>query len=334
MRYPSIAIITGTLNPNISVFRRCLNAVKVQKYQGNVRHYILDGGSRKEVLRLARSYHCRVLLFKNDADEGGNRLYPGLSHVSEDLVLILESDNIMVGTHWLTDMVLPFQEKGVFTTYSIHNDFRKSDDVLTRYFALMGSPDPTLYYLNKSDKIRMDESRYDKGQILKETKKYFVVKFTPVTQPVMGDNGFMIRTNILRKVLYKDKPFYHTDAYRELLNMGYDTVGVVKNSIIHLSRPNILGQVIRRVEVKKHFTDKMKYKRIYHVYDPSSSKDRQNLWKFVFFSLTLVQPLWVSIRGFYKIHDVAWFLHPVMSLCMTFAYGLSEIQKKLREMLF
>lgn len=332
MKHPSIAIITNTFNPDLAVFERCLKAVKKQRYPGRIRQYLLDGGSNTHVLAMARKYHCRVLSFHNDKNEGLSRLYGGLQSVQEKIVLILESDNIMTSSHWIRDMVEPFCEKNVFSTYSMHNGYKPKDDILTRYFALMGSPDPTLSYLGKSDKIRMDQQVYDKGEILKDTKKYSVVRFTSENQPVMGDNGFMIYTNLLRTVVHKGRPFFHTDEYAQLLHKGYDTVGVVKNSIIHISRPNMIDQVRRRVEVKKHFTEDMKGKRKYLVYNPDSPDDRRNLFWFVFYALTLIQPLSVSIRGYTTIADVAWFLHPVMCFLMVVFYGWSEIERKMKSL--
>ena len=270
----SIAIQTGTYNPNISVFRRSLNALKIQQYNGKISHLILDGGSTNGAIQLARQYGCKILSYKNDTEEGSNRLFPTLKYISSDIVLIIESDNILTSKDWLQRIVEPFRDPRIFATYSMHNDYEQKDNMLTKYYALFGSPDPTLYYLHKSDKVRRDQSIYDKGEIIRETKSYFVVRFNKQSLPVMGDNGFAIRTNVLRKVVYRDKPYYHTDAYAQLLYRGYDTVGVVKNSIIHVSRPDIPGQVKRRVEVKIHFTDEKQGKRKYLVYNPKSLSDQ------------------------------------------------------------
>jgi hypothetical protein len=330
MKNLSVAILTGTLNPNLTVFRRCLEAIKSQKYQGKIVHYILDGGSNKQVLDLAREYHCQIIKFPNHKDEGLNRIIPTLPKIKEDLILFLESDNIMTSRDWLSRMVEPFKYETVFSTYSMHNAYEKSDNMLTKYFALVGSPDPTLYYLAKSDKIRMDQVRYDKGKILKDTKNFSIVQFTSENLPVMGDNGFLIRTDVCKKIKHTDASFYHTDVYAQLVSLGYNTVGVVKNSIIHISPPNIMHQVHRRVEVKEHFTDEIKSKRKYFVYNPQSKHDRQRLILFVLFSITFIQPLMVSIRGYNKIHEKAWFLHPIMCLLMVMAYGKSEIMRMIK----
>ena len=52
--------------------------------------------------------------------------------------------------------------------------------------------------------------------------------------------------------------------------------------------------------------------------------------KFVIFSLTLIEPIFESIRGYTKIREPAWFLHPLMCLLMVFGYGWSEVCRKYR----
>lgn len=330
LNWPSISIITSTLNPNLTIFEQSLQSVQAQIYRGQIEHLILDGGSSDSVIDLARYYKCRVFQFQNTKLEGGSRLSYGLKHVRGTLILLLQSDNIMTSPDWLLRMVEPFCEQNVFCTYSAYNSYEKNMDRLTRYFALIGSPDPTLYYLKKSDKIPITQIHYDRGRITKEKERYYVIKFSRETLPTVGDNGYLVRTEVLRKVNNAIRSYVHVDAFMELLEMGFDTYGVVNNSIIHVSRPNILDQVRRRVEVKRVFTDEKRGDRRYLVFNWQSKRDRWNLFTYIFFSLTFIQPLMVSVRGYLKIRDSAWFLHPVMCFFMVMAYGWSEVVFQLK----
>lgn len=323
----SITILTGTLNPDLKIFRLMLEAIRKQRYRGKVRHYILDGGTTNGGIALAKQYGCTVRVFGDDANEGIDRLSHCKDLLTEDIVLILESDNIISGTDFLTKIVEPFKDKDIFATYPMHNTYTKGMDILTRYTALMGSPDPTLFYLGKSDKVPVFQKNYDKGVILKEEKRYYKVKFTENTLPTVGDNGFAVRTNIFKSLIRRKEVLYHTDKYMLLVRKGYATYGVTKNAIIHTTKPGIWLQVKRRVEVKEHCTDEMRDIRMYHVYDPNSPKDHWRLFLFIIYSLTFIQPLALSIRGFINAPDIAWFLHPVMCFLMVIAYGWSEIKR-------
>jgi len=328
-QYPAVTIFTGTYNPPIDIFRMSLKSILQQNYSGNVQHIVYDGRSSNSAVDLARSYGARVKIFRRSVDEGGSRLYSSLKEAAGELAVFIESDNILPDRDWLRRMVEPFGERGVFCTSSAYNSYEQDMDPLTKYFALIGSPDPTLYYLNKSDKIPITQKNYDKGDIFKETEWYWIVRFDRRSLPTMGDNGTMIRTDVLRKVVRKSKSYIHLDAFAELLDEGYDTYGIVKNSIIHVSRPNIFDQVRRRVAVKRAFSDEKRGKRIYHVMDWASPRDRRNLFKYIVFSLTFIEPLWVSIRGYMKVREPAWFLHPLMCFFMVVGYGWSEVMRYL-----
>lgn len=320
-KLPSIAILTGTYNPDAALLEKMLRSVRTQKYRGRLYHYFLDAGSTNSLKTIARKYKCNLYSFKFKTR---NRIRFILPKIKEDLLLFLEADNILPQADWLERMVEPILKEGVFASYPAYNTYRQDMDILTRYFALIGAPDPTLYYLNKSDKIPMNRRVYDKGNALKRTAHYSVVRFTADTLPTMGDNGFLVTTSVIRK--YLNKPSYiHPDVFASLLHEGYNTYGVVNNSVIHVSKPNILKQVLRRVEVKKEYSDKMRGSRKYLVYNHNSKTDRLNLFKYIVFSITFVEPLYVSIRGYMDIHDLAWFLHPIMCVFMTIAYGWSEV---------
>ncbi len=325
---PSITILTNTLNNDIPVFQRALESVRIQDYPTDlIEHLVFDKGSSNGCDKLARQYSCIVYRRSEPVGQEEVRVSTGFLIAKGELILILESDNILIGSDWLLKMVKPFvEEREVVATFSAYNTFEKGMSLTTRYSALFGVPDPTVYYLKKTEKIRMDQKEYDKGILVKQTRDYYIVRFTKETLPTIGDNGHMFLKKAIRQVLKKPEEYTHTDAFAQLLEKGYDTYGVVKNSIIHVARPDIGGFVRRRVQVKKFYYDARRGRRAYLTYNPSSAKDRINLLKYIFFSLTFIEPLYESTRGFIKIRDKAWFLHPVMCFLMVIAYGISEIE--------
>lgn len=334
-KFPTVSIITGTLNPDSGVFERVLKSIKDQDYRRIIEHVVLDGGSKKETITLARSYGCKVEVIHENELDGGARIFCyGINRIKGDLILLLPSDNILPTPDFLSQMIKPFGDKRVFATYPAYNTFTPDMDILTRYFALLGAPDPTLYYLKKSDKIPITQSYYDHGKILQDTRNYWIVKFDKTSLPTVGDNGYLVKKSVFCQITkLPTKVYIHLDAFMYFVEQGYNTYGVVKNSIIHVSRPNILDQVQRRVAVKQHFTDEKCGTREYLVMDWSSQRDRWNLFKYVIFSLTFIQPLLVSIRGYLKVRESAWFIHPVMCFLMVVAYGWSEIQFRVSRMI-
>ena len=325
-RLPTVSIYTGSLNPNLVIFKRVLEAVKKQTYKAVIEHIVMDGGSTNGAIELARKYGCKVDISPQLKLLEQIRFSRGVKKAKGDLVLCLETDNIPTSKTWLEEMIQPFiDNRKVFCTFSAYNDYERKMSATTRYGAFFGAADPTLYYLGKSDKIPLTQKKYNKGTIISETTKYWIVEFDKDNLPTMGDNGHMFRNSAMSKVNKDPALYVHPDAFVDMLVLGYNTCGVVKNSVIHIIPPNIFNYAKRRFQVKRTFYDQRRGKRKYLVFSWKSGKDRLNLIMFAFFALTFVYPTYESIKGYIKIHDRAWFLHPVLSFIMFFSYGLSEL---------
>jgi len=332
--FPSVTIQTGTYNADLKTFRRALESVKRQSYTRIIEHILMDGGSTNGTVALAKSYGCKIISRPDLQRQEQVRFSLGHTIAKGDLILVLESDNILPTKDWLEEMVKPFLEnKEIVCAYSIHNTYRKDMNPSTRYAALFGSPEPTLYYLQKTEKIPYTQKDYDKGEIIKKDKNYAIVRFTSDNLPTMGDNGHLFLRSAMDKVNKNSDSYTHVDAFADMLKIGYDTYAVVNNSVIHLARSGIFEIIKRRVYVKELFYDERRGKRRYLVYNPQSARDRRNLIKFILFSLTFVVPLVDSIRGYVKIRDHAWFIHPIFCFLIVMGYGISEIKfafKKIR----
>lgn len=326
-KLPSISIITCTYNSDIHTFARVLKSLANQDYPKKlIEHIVMDGGSTNNCIGLAQKHGCKVIIHNDPLGEEQVRPALAILISKHDLILILESDNILTSELWLRQMVDPFiKEKNIFCTYSIHNSYAKQDSFMTRYCALFGSPEPTLYYLKKTEKMRMDKNTYDKGYVIKEKQGYFLVKFSKETLPTLGDNGHMTKADLLKRVIKDPTSYTHTDAFAQIFELGYNKVAVVKNSIIHVTKSSLFDQIKRRIQVKENFYDKKLGKRKYLVFNPSSSRDRKNLLIYILISLTFIVPFIESVNGYRKIRDIAWFLHPLFCILMVIGYGYSEI---------
>lgn len=335
-KLPSITIITCILNCHIPTFKQALNSIKIQKYPKElIQHIVMDGGSTNESPKLARRYNCSVIVRKDLRDKDEARVGLAIKKAKGDVILMLQSDNILTSSDWLLKMVKPLMEnKRVFCTFSAYNSYYKNMPAITKYCALFGSPDPTLYYLNKTEKIRMDVKQYDNGKILSTTRSYRIVQFNKDNLPTLGDNGHMFLKSAIKRVIKDPTAYLHTDAFSELLDFGYDTFGVVNNSIIHVQKTDIFSMLKRRIEVKEQCYDQNRGKRTYLVFNWNSYKDCVNLTRYIIFSFTFIIPLIDSIRGYTRIRERAWFLHPLICFLLVIAYGVSEIKWFLKKLSF
>lgn len=334
-KLPSISFITTTYNADLTLFKRSLDSIKMQKYPKNLlEHIVVDGGSTNRTVAFAKKNNCRVIIRDDLTAEQEVRASIGIKAAKGDIYALIQSDNILTTTDWLEKIVEPFlKDKNIFCTYSAYNSFEDSMPITTRYCALFGATDPAFYYLGKSEKIPITQKKYNKGEIIDEYPNYYKVKFNTINLPTIGDNGHFIKRKVINKVNKSSKMYTHTDAIYELVEMGYSDFGVVKNSIIHMANPNILNLVKRRVEVKRKYSDERRGKRKYLVFNWQSRADRINLIKYILYSLSIILPIITSLKGYLKKRDTAWFLHPVICLLMTVGYGYSEASFHLDRML-
>jgi glycosyltransferase involved in cell wall biosynthesis len=327
-KLPTISIVTCTLNPDLDTFKKSLESIRQQEYPKNlIEHIVVDGGSVDSVVEMAGKYGCIILSRRDLLREEQARQSIGFKKAKGQVLLILQSDNILTSKNWLRRMVEPFmQNDKIFCTFSAYNSFEKNMSTITRYTALFGAPHPMLYYLNKSDKIPLAQKRYNKGEVLGETRDYYVVKFNTSNLPTCGDNGHMILREAMNLVNKDSYSYTHLDAVMDLVDQGYETFGVVKNTIIHVGKDSVFSDVKRKVQLKSEFYDKRRGKRKYLVFDWQSGRDRINLLKYIIFSLTFVEPLFESLKGYTRIRDKAWFIHPIFCFLMLLGFGYSEIK--------
>lgn len=334
MHLPTISIVSGLYNTDLDLWENTLTAIKQQLYpRGSIEHIVMDAGSTNGGVELARSYGCTVIKRPDLINKGSVRMSLGIKRAKGHLILLLEPDNIIIGRNWLREMVMPFVERpDVVAAFSMYNAFSPTMPALTKYCALIGANDPTLLYLGKSEKMPWYEKHYGLGEILDDRPTYLVVRFTKNNLPTLGDNGHMVRRKDIQKVNINPNTFLHIDAFANLLDAGFDTYAVVKNSIVHHTGASIIDLVVRRSIYKYLYYDKNRGRRSYYVYDPDSPKDKKNMVLYVLFALTIVQPLFLSIRGYLSVPEGAWFLHPVVCFCMVVGYGWSEINYRLRSL--
>jgi len=115
----------------------------------------------------------------------------------------------------------------------------------------------------------------------------------------------------------------------DLIRKGYKTYAYVKNDIIHhTGYKKITSFLQRRILFMDQFYLLKAKSRRYSLYEP------QDFWKlliFILYSVTIVKPLFDSTRGYIKIKDSAWFLHPVLCFALTAIYASMTVKNLLKK---
>jgi glycosyltransferase involved in cell wall biosynthesis len=325
---PSISVITATLNCE-KALRECYTRLTEQDYPKDLLELIaVDGGSSDLTSDIASGFGAQFIQggYRNNQEA---RRCVGLRYATRELVLFLDSDNYLPEKSWLRQMVEPFADPEIMASQPLRYLYDPRETLMNRYFALFGVNDPVAFYLKKADRLSyLSDSWNLKGEVLWETDQYYKIKFSPVDLPTIGSNGFLIRKSSLDVLYLNPEAFFHIDIHKDLIEKSAARYAVVKNGIIHSTGETFLKNIIKRISYMKIHTDQMKKYRRYRVFDAADPADRRNLAKFIIFSLTFVEPLFLSLKGYTKVKDWAWFIHPFVCVGFLFAYTYACLFKK------
>lgn len=327
-KYFSISVVIATFN-SARTIKLALESVRAQNYpQKMIEIVIADGGSSDKTLQISKKYKVRVVKVPKDLQNAEYNKGLGVNAAKNEILLMLDSDNILPHKNWIRKMIIPFVEnKNIVGVEPLRFHYDKKMTLLDRYFSLLGGNDPVAYYLNKDSHLSWAFDRYNLYGESKDMGDYYIVTFSPGKIPALGGNGAALRRKLLLNEASADPDhFFHIDVNVDLITKGYNTYGIFKDSIIHLTNNSIIPFLKRRQYyiVKYHFEDMSK--RRFSVYEPP--KDTFNLIKYCLYSITFVKPLYDSIRGFMKVPDAAWFLHPAMCFAMLVIYGYATLKKE------
>ena len=232
----------------------------------------------------------------------------GIRKARAPYLLILASDNYLIGSKFLSEGV-GILEDGATHTFPMYYYHRWDDDLLNRYFAMIGGNDPLTLYMRKQDKLPL------------VNLPYWSDDFT-----TLGDNGYFIRKDI---ILQSDmEHYYHVDNCYDVRDKLFGPV--MKSPIWHKTGGKIIPFFIKRFRygVANAYTQHRRW----HLVNLKDRKDIARLLWFLFASLTIVEPLLISMRGYRRIPDKAWFLHPMICLLTVLTYTLVAVTILLRRL--
>jgi len=317
-KLPTVTFVTPTLN-SISTIRECIESVNNLDYPKNlVRMFIMDDGSRDGTLSIAKRYpFCKVFNLKTSGPEEATAI--GYNLATSKYVVNFPSDNVIPVKNWLDIMLEPLEKNARITaSETLRYTYRKHDKPLNKYFALFGMNDPVAHYLKKRDRSSYFENTWHLNSPVIDRGGYYETMFKEDNLPTVGANGFIIRTKIVQKVTKNPKKFSHIDSCVDLLRLGHNKYAFVKTTIWHKTGETLSNYFYKRRKYALELYFKKRTMRRFHLYNPRT--DTVKLILFIIFSLTFIQPLFESLRGYRKVKDSAWFLHPIICFVITINY--------------
>jgi glycosyltransferase involved in cell wall biosynthesis len=333
---PTVTIIIITWNVDRTI-NRVLDSISVQDYPKNLVDIIaVDGNSTDNTIEILKKSPLKIKVIKSPYPKDPEACRGvGLEQAKGDIICFIDSDNYLPNKSWLTKMITPFIEhKEIVGSETLRFAYIKNDNYLNRYFALIGSADPVGLYLGKADKLSYlsDEWRLY-GEITTKEKFYSIVKFNPEEFPTLGSNGFCAWRKLLLKGKSDPEHYFHIDVPLDLAKLGYSIYAVVNESIIHDTATTLSNFLSKRSRYMRLHYQKRSLDRRYKVFDPSRKNDLLRIILFVIFASTFIQPTYVALKGYLKIRDKAWFVHPVFCFCIMSIYAYAVVEKGIKHLI-
>lgn len=324
VQLPSVSIIIITWNVERTI-QFVLKTIKIQDYPKSlIEIIVVDGNSTDSTLEILSKSKLNIKILKSPYPKDPEACRGvGLGQATGEIICFIDSDNYLPNKGWLKKMIQPFiKHPNIVGAETMRFAYRKKDNYLNRYFALIGSADPVGLYLGKADKLSYISDKWvGFGKVLENYGSYLLVQFTPDEFPTLGSNGFCARRELLLKARSDPKHYFHIDVPLDLAKMGYSTYAAVKETIIHDTATDIFSFLKKRSGyMQLHYQKRAKDRR-YKVFDPSRKKDIFRIALFILFSVTFVQPLYVATKGYLKKRDLAWFVHPIFCFLIMVTYS-------------
>lgn len=324
---PTLSVVIVNKNGGLKL-ENCLRHIAGQDYPKNfIEILIVDGGSTDNSAEIAKKYGAKFA-YGGFPDNQEARRGVGAKLAKNEIIVWLDGDNYILEKNWLSRMVAPFQEDSeIFASQTLRYHYDDKSQLFNRYCALFGVNDPVAFYLGKADRITYYQDSWPSKDSVEDRGDYFKVKLFPKNLPTVGCNGFLIKRAVLDKVITRPEEYFHIDVIYDLVKIGFDKLAVVKNDIFH-DTSDTLGNLIRkRVSYFENHGIALAAVRRYKVFDSANKNDILKLILFVFYTVTIVKPLFDASRGFIAKRDFAWFLHPIVCFMFLYAYGLVIIKK-------
>lgn len=200
---------------------------------------------------------------------------------------------------------------------SLYFEYIKNDKILSRLSALIGATDPIVKLIKKNDRIGYIDKKFNltKSKIVYEDEELIVIDFDKDEVPSLGANGFMLKNKFNNEYF---KQALHIDGcYYNIKNNINPRIVFFKNLKTHHKLEVSLFKMVKR---RMYYKLKFQKKRLYKMIGP---KDWFQVLKMIFIIITVIYPLWYSIKLFMKSGDKSSFLYFPMVYLFFFGYFFS-----------
>jgi glycosyltransferase involved in cell wall biosynthesis len=319
---PMLSIVIPTLNGETRL-PHCLQSILDQDFpRESIQIVVVDDESSDRTLEVCEQFGVNKVLISGKRNIEYSKAM-GARAVDSKYILFIDDDNVLQDDFWISRGIEVLENDLHLNSFSpAYFDYDPKQNFVNRYNALFGTNDPVVYLMKRCDKLPLFR---DLESFLGKSKKFsYVNSFTVSLEfeedklPTLGSNGFLTRTKLVQTFLVGDR-FYHLDFVRFICNSDTPKFAMSNVRTGHMHADNLMTFVRKcRRNVNLYLRDKYlgDWKREYDY--------RVSFLGYLLVAIkavTIAQPLYHSIRGYQRVRDVAWFLHPFLCWIITVVYA-------------
>ena len=324
---PSVSAVIPTLNAERHL-ETCLNSLRAQDYAGNLEILLVDAESTDGTLEIATRFGVDQVL-PNPLRSGEAGKAVGVKAARGELILLIDSDNTLIGSDWLTRMARPFvEDPDVMGCEPARFAYLRDDHYINRWHALLGAADPlTLYVGNyaRESVLTGTWTGYPHKTVARDGWER--IELDPLWVPVLGANGFMIRRRAYDLQPVGDYLF-DLDFIYDLVASGYCTFARADVAVHHAYCDSIAKfhtKTRRRVDDFFFYTSDGR--RSY----PWTERRNGGILSFAFSTALVFPVILAAVRGHHRRPDAAaWAWHPVACWITLLTYITGVVRGRLR----
>ncbi len=314
MTFPLISVIIPTYNEEKNI-AKAIRVIRDQEYPtSRIEILVIDDYSTDNTVVIAKKLRAKIFFSGARHIERSKSI--GIEHAKGEFLLFADADIQLVGKHWLKKAVEPLiQDPDIVGAQAIYWKYSKKHNVYNRYSELYGVNDPFVYMLGNRGVVSGSENSWMYPETVSaETSTYFIAQFTSSNLPTIGSQGYLARTSFIKRYTNWSPYFFHLDTTAELVEKKKNRFALMKLSVEHdyvTSFYMFHKKLYRNLFLFLRYRNLRKY-----TYGVGS----QNFYRTLVIMMTMIVPLYQAIRGYRKIHDPAWFLHPLFCITVPLMY--------------
>ncbi len=313
MALKKVTIVIPTKNEEKHI-GNCLRSIFSQKYPRKLLQVIvIDNDSTDRTLDIARELGAQAISTKM-INEEIKRSYAIKNLAKGEIIGMVDADNYLPPhKDWLRKMIEPFDDPEIAATDPVAYAYRREDNLITRYCALIGGDDAVAAYLGLNDHYcAMNNTLVGIADHIEDAGPYYRVTLNRDRVPALGMNGFFFR-----KKIFDENPmdsFMHPIFVYNMAQAGHRVIAKVKQEIIHVQPASIRIHFRKKLRrMRRRNSGEMKWNYNYGL----TKKDYFITSLYIMSVLPVIAD---TIVGFIRKPTLAWLFHPINTFVLFFAY--------------